>query len=131
MLKDILHNFGYLEYHSIIVFAGNATLKNVFSNVPVVYKNELLDTILEYKEMILSFEDVEYISNQICNHEVKGNRKKHNHKKYVQQNIRNRKRSVKSLICPNCKGPLVIRNGRFGDFYGCSNFPTCKYSKSI
>jgi len=29
--------------------------------------------------------------------------------------------------CPNCGSPLVIRNGRYGKFVACSNFPECKY----
>lgn len=32
-------------------------------------------------------------------------------------------------LCPNCGGPLVIRNGRFGEFTACSNYPSCKYIK--
>ena len=32
--------------------------------------------------------------------------------------------------CPNCGSPLVIRNGRYGDFTACSNYPKCKYIKS-
>ena len=31
--------------------------------------------------------------------------------------------------CPNCGSPLVIRNGRFGEFTACSNYPKCKYIK--
>ena len=31
--------------------------------------------------------------------------------------------------CPNCGNPLVIRNGKYGEFVACSNFPTCKYIK--
>ena len=31
--------------------------------------------------------------------------------------------------CPNCGSPLVIRNGRFGEFVACSNYPKCKYIK--
>lgn len=31
--------------------------------------------------------------------------------------------------CPTCGHPLVIRNGRYGSFVACSNFPTCKYIK--
>ena len=30
-------------------------------------------------------------------------------------------------MCPNCGSPLVIRNGRFGEFVACSNYPECKY----
>lgn len=29
-------------------------------------------------------------------------------------------------ICPNCGSPMVIRNGRFGKFEACSNYPECK-----
>lgn len=34
--------------------------------------------------------------------------------------------------CPmdGCGGRLVRRNGKFGAFFGCSNFPACKYSHS-
>ena len=31
--------------------------------------------------------------------------------------------------CPTCGSPLVIRNGRYGEFIACSNYPTCKYIK--
>ena len=129
-LKDILQGFDFIEYHSIIVFSGKATLKKIHSNVPVVYDYELLETIKEYGEFKLSSEDVESVCNQIREFEIKKN-KKRKHNKYVKQNIRNRTRNVRSLICPNCHGTLKIRNGRYGEFYGCSNFPKCKYSKSI
>ena len=31
--------------------------------------------------------------------------------------------------CPECGSPLVIRNGRYGEFVACSNYPACKYIK--
>jgi len=31
--------------------------------------------------------------------------------------------------CPQCGSPLVIRNGRFGEFAACSAFPKCRYIK--
>ena len=30
-------------------------------------------------------------------------------------------------ICPECGGEVVIRNGRFGKFKSCINFPNCKW----
>lgn len=30
-----------------------------------------------------------------------------------------------------CKGHLVQRSGRFGSFYGCSEFPHCRYSRTL
>lgn len=32
-------------------------------------------------------------------------------------------------VCPECGGALVIRQGRFGTFEGCENYPECKYIK--
>ena len=34
-------------------------------------------------------------------------------------------------ICPECSSPLLIRLGRFGKFYACSNFPKCKYTAAL
>lgn len=31
-------------------------------------------------------------------------------------------------ICPECGNHLLIRNGRFGEFIACSNFPKCHYT---
>lgn len=31
-------------------------------------------------------------------------------------------------ICPECGNQLLIRNGRFGEFIACSNFPKCHYT---
>ncbi len=32
-------------------------------------------------------------------------------------------------LCPKCGSPLVFKQGRNGEFVGCSNYPTCKYIK--
>jgi len=34
-------------------------------------------------------------------------------------------------ICPQDKGKLIIRIGRFGKFMACENFPTCKFTKQF
>lgn len=31
--------------------------------------------------------------------------------------------------CPECGSPLVVRNGKYGPFVACSNYPECKYIK--
>lgn len=33
--------------------------------------------------------------------------------------------------CPNCESPLRTVKGRFGDFWGCSNYPECKFTEKI
>ena len=33
--------------------------------------------------------------------------------------------------CPKCGAPLLIRLGRYGQFYACSSFPKCKHTESL
>lgn len=35
------------------------------------------------------------------------------------------------VLCPNCGIALVKRSGKYGDFYGCPNYPHCKYTQQI
>ncbi|HAB65870.1 MAG TPA: hypothetical protein DCE23_00740 [Firmicutes bacterium] len=35
---------------------------------------------------------------------------------------------VEIKVCPKCGGKLVLRNGQYGEFYGCSNFPQCRFT---
>ena len=34
-------------------------------------------------------------------------------------------------LCPDCGGELVIKQGRYGRFVGCSNYPTCRFTKPL
>jgi ssDNA-binding Zn-finger/Zn-ribbon topoisomerase 1 len=45
----------------------------------------------------------------------------------IPQNVR----KSRDYICPNCNIPMVIRHGRYGDFYGCMNYPYCKHTEQI
>ena len=33
--------------------------------------------------------------------------------------------------CPSCDSYLIIKKGKRGDFYGCYNYPECKWTESI
>ena len=43
---------------------------------------------------------------------------------------------AEKLLCPRCGGQLILRTAKKGDnagnqFYGCSNFPKCRYIQNI
>ena len=42
-----------------------------------------------------------------------------------------KKQKEKSGMCPKCVGALVLRNGKYGKFYGCSNYPKCRYTAPV
>ncbi len=45
------------------------------------------------------------------------------------KNMSKKEAEATGETCPNCNSPLVIRNGRYGQFVACSNYPECKYIK--
>jgi len=35
---------------------------------------------------------------------------------------------VEPIFCPECEtGSMILRSGRFGNFYSCSNYPFCEF----
>ncbi len=35
------------------------------------------------------------------------------------------------VLCEKCGAPMIINTGRYGNYYACSNYPTCKNIKSV
>ena len=64
-----------------------------------------------------------------ANVEDKDARKRH--VQSVKQNKQRRDNAVASGRCPRCGGKLVLREGKYGSFYGCSNYPKCNYTLNI
>jgi hypothetical protein len=46
-------------------------------------------------------------------------------------NIHKMQDKIASNICPRCNIKLVLRQGKSNKFYGCSNYPKCKFTKQI
>ena len=36
-----------------------------------------------------------------------------------------------SEICPFCGAELALRHGKYGDFWGCSSYPKCKFKRKV
>ncbi|MBR0158213.1 MAG: NERD domain-containing protein [Clostridia bacterium] len=45
--------------------------------------------------------------------------------------INKTKMDLANNICPRCGGNLILRRGKYGSFYGCSNYPKCRFIKKI
>ena len=50
------------------------------------------------------------------------------HVRTVQQDAQERRMKMNCLICPRCGGSLKPREGRRGSFYGCANYPHCRFT---
>ena len=52
--------------------------------------------------------------------------------KYIRLTEKEKKTVIKKTNnCPQCNGDLIEKKGKFGKFYGCSNYPKCKYTEDI
>ena len=128
-LKSLLSDYPNIKYHPIVVFSGNATLKSIESSIPVIYSNKLNSTIRKLSfEKCLSIDEVNKIQTILESSELKERNARKEHIKNIKQNVREKKIKMANLICPRCNGELKLRNGRNGKFYGCSNYPRCRFT---
>lgn len=111
---------------SIVCIPSKAKLK-IDSKV-VVSINSLLSKINEYKELIINNEDELYKKISSLNIIDKEKRKKHVIYAKKVKSINDGKFKNK---CPKCTGNLVEREGKYGKFLGCSNYPKCKYMQKM
>ena len=112
------------NFISIVCISSRARLK-IKSNI-VTPIASLLDKILSYKEEVLP--NYEEIYNKLLDINIIDKSKRKKHVKQA-KNIKKEKEQQSVNKCPKCGGNLIIRNGKYGSFIGCSNYPRCKYTK--
>lgn len=127
-IKELLPKYGHIDVIPIVVFVGDATIEHIHTNSLVVYPNRLLSVIGLYNVPRLTEEEVQDVVNSILSHNVEDEyeRKIHEQSVRLKQHLA---KSTNNNLCPRCGGLLVHRTGKYGSFYGCSNFPRCKYTK--
>ena len=128
--KTILKEFQNIIYYPIVVFTTEADLK-VIADTDVVYDTHLIETIKKYQKENISdvIRDKIYTCLNTQNATDKNSKKEHI------QNIQEKKidieNKIKINICPKCGSYLLIRNGKYGTFKWCSNYPKCKFTINI
>ena len=117
-------------FKPIIVFSDNAYL-NIETRTPVIYMSQLKEQILSYTQEIISREKVESIFEQISRANLIGKDSEERHIQSIQENISRQRIALQQGRCPNCGGELILRNGKYGQFYGCSNYPQCRFTHKV
>lgn len=127
-LKRLLPDVPADSYIPIVAFSRRATLK-LSTNEPVVYWSKLRREIRSYKTRRLTPEMVQQVYSALLSSHQNSKEKRKEHVKNVKTTIIRNKRAVAHNRCPRCGGRLVLRNGKYGDFYGCSNYPRCRFTR--
>ena len=127
-LKERLNLDKDLLIISIIDFTNRASLK-VNTKTPVIYDNNVVSYIRSYNNKLISEDDVKriYYDLLMSNIDSKDTRKEHVHS--IRKNLRERENNINNNICPRCGKALVKRQGKHGEFIGCSGFPKCRFIK--
>ena len=125
-LKDLL-NLEESVFISIVCFSNDAKLKIKGQN-HVVRLNSLLSLIKSFDIILLNF-DIAQISDVITKNNIIDKEKRKNHVKQIRNKIKDDNFKVNNMICPKCGYELILKNGKYGNFIGCSNYPKCKYMK--
>lgn len=150
-VKALLHEVRLMsEVQSVVVFSDRTRLRvNPYMETAKVLRNrDLLAYIGRFKRkrlsaaemrdwnmMLQSLQKVKRCGRfKMRQEHLQGVRKilKRNETKDV-QHVKKRESSQRNegYYCPDCGEKLLLRKGKFGEFYGCSAFPICRYTIDV
>ena len=136
-LKNYLHT--NLPMFSLIVFSNHCELMDVScatENTYVCHENQL-SSIVRYiwneNPDVLTDTEVTDLFEKLQPLTSVNAATVHQHQATVQHA---KAAPTSNTVCPRCGGKLVLRTARNGphpgsQFYGCSNYPKCKYTKNL
>lgn len=113
----------------IVVFNNDAELKVLVKDHIVVNRYLLNDAIQQYHDVIISYETINWIIKTIhSNSTFVDKEEMRKHKDNVNARKFRTQSCINNGICPECGGKLVLKTGKYGFFYGCSNYPKCRFT---
>jgi predicted RNA-binding Zn-ribbon protein involved in translation (DUF1610 family) len=113
-----------------------ATVREIWDNAPDNMTDEQISAIYEKLEPLT---DVDEAVKQAHIEDINQKYKSGVKKKVIPEgttNIQEASSTVSTPICPKCGAKLVLRTAKKGanignQFYGCSNFPKCRYIQNL
>lgn len=144
-MNPVLQNYGHIKalesildesypdmkYFSVIAFSAEANLdkvevkdakickiSQVGKTIKALSNEEIIDDLDLDKVVKLIKENKSYQTNLSHTRDIKKIKKENQAK-------------IKAGICPSCGGRLIERESKYGKFIGCSNFPKCRFTRSI
>jgi hypothetical protein len=129
-LRRVLTDIPPGVFISIVTFSRQASL-DIRNSENVIDWDELKKLICSYQRKLISTEQAQnaYETLLAANIDSKDNQKQH--VRHVREQISKREETIAKGRCPRCGGELVLRKGTYGPFYGCSNYPRCKFTHKL
>ena len=133
-LKTFLKDFGDVPIFSIITMICDEFKISGDNNENIAVCNSLpamersIYKIAENKPTVFDDTKKQEIFNYIKNNQHIGKEARAAHKQNVIAYKERLEEMQTKKVCPYCKSELILRNGKNGKFYGCKNFPKCRYT---
>ena len=121
------HVFGNnVPIYGIVAFSDDTDLF-VTAEQPVMNMSGIVPYIKTFQDEVLSSDKMNYYRRRLFEVISTSEADRKEHIVNVRQNQERWDAAVSNGRCPRCGGSLVRREGKYGQFYGCSNYPKCKY----
>lgn len=114
----------------IIAFSNGADLR-INTAYNVIYTTQINRLIKEYTDIKFQETDIQKLYEKISQLNIVSPEARKQHISEVRNIIATKEQMTQQGICPRCGHSLVFRSGKYGDFFGCSNYPKCRFTKPI
>lgn len=127
----ILREFSELKlwehFYSIVTFVGRVNLKLYGNCKGVVGLSDLTHYILSFSQSIMTINECNRMADVLRNRNIDSVDQRIVHNANVRSAIQNYENKISQSNCPQCGGRLILRNSKYRNFYGCSNYPRCHF----
>ncbi|MGN1402952.1 MAG: NERD domain-containing protein [Ruminococcus sp.] len=112
---------------SVTAFSDAAEL-DVYTEQELVHFSKLRRAIRAYRHTVFAWDTVQYMAGTILCANVDSRAARKQLLDQINSEIAYENFALRNGLCPRCGGTLLLRHGTYGDFYGCSRFPDCRYT---
>lgn len=118
------------KFISIVAFSGSCEIK-VKTNKHVIYIGQLKRIIQTYNEVVFREDELAMLEYKIKSADINTRETKKQHVDQVRSIVKNDRERISQGICTKCGSKLITRNGKYGSFVGCSNYPKCRFTQNL
>ena len=132
VLQKFLSSKKCAPIFSIVVFATDAALHitNLADKELVITKDELLYEITQKKDILLNAEQMDKTIEILTKANIIDTELRQKHVEGVKAKVELSEAMSNAGICPRCGSTLILKAGANGNFWSCSSYPDCKYTKN-
>lgn len=127
-VKDVLRDIGDFTIIPIVAFSDRAELKVKTPNYIVINWSNLRSEIKSHITPKISHDNIQRIVAKLSTANIIAEGSRERHTNHIQAKQQSRDLLIANGRCPKCGGILVKRFGNFGTFWGCSNYPRCRFT---